>query len=332
MAKGASSCVVGFDPRVELIEGLAVAAGGRAGDRNPAVEAARAALPKKHDAVKLFASMTRADWRHRTPAMILMDFSAPPALEIVAHKDHYANFGKEDALSRLLPALRDYAALPAVKAYLGGLEKAHAKDLARVRETVEKAAYAKPVEQYLGLPLPHRYFWIVSPLVQGMNGQNVLYRRPDKICDIYSMSSLSDALAAGVKDFQDTAWHEICHTVVDDWTHANGPAVDAHAGLYKLMEGRAKTEYQGPPGWRHMVDEHVIRSTCARLAALARGEEHGKRAMEDERTDGFVLIGSFYEALRRYEGARKTYKTLGEYYPELVKLLETLSSRSSRPR
>jgi len=118
--------------------------------------------------------------------------------------------------------------------------------------------------------------------------------------------------------------------VVDDWTHAHGPAIDAHEGLYKLMEGRAKTEYQGPPGWRHMIDEHVIRSTCARLAGLARGEEHGTRAMEDERTDGFVLIGSFYEALRRYEGARAKYPTLRDYYPEFVTLLQALSSRSSR--
>lgn len=317
---------VGFDARVELIEGLAVAAGTRDAEQGDAVARARAALPKDHEAVEVFRAMTRTDWRHRTPAMILMDFTAPPELAVAAHKDHYANAGKGDALARLLPALRSYAKLPKVAKYLAGLEAEHASELASVRATIEKADYARAVEAYLGLPLPHRYFWIVSPLVQGVNGQNVLYRRPDNVCDIYSMSSLKDALATGVAQFQDTAWHEICHTVVDDWTHAHGPAVDAHAKLYKLMEGRAKTEYQGPPGWRHMVDEHVIRSVCARLAALERGEDAGKKEMEDERKDGFVLIGSFYEALRRYEGDRKRWKTLGDFYPEFVALLSKLSA------
>lgn len=323
---------VGLDPRVELVEGLAVAAGLRDAERGEAVERARAALPKDHEAVRIFKGMSRSDWRHRTPAMIVLDFTAPPELAIAAHKDHYANAGKADAVSRLLPALRDYARLPAVAAYLSSLSEHHAESVARARKILVDSDYARTVEAYLGLKLPHRYHWVLSPLVQGVNGQNVLYRRPDKVCDIYSMSSLSDALKTGVEQFQDTAWHEICHTVVDDWTHAHGPAVDAHEALYKLMEGRAKTEYQGPPGWRHMVDEHVIRSACARMAALTRGEGAGKEAMEDERRDGFVLIGSFYEALRRYEGDRKRWPTLGDYYPELVALLKTLSSRSSRPR
>lgn len=326
MAKSVSTCTVGFDARVELIEGLAVAAGGRAGDKSAAVARARKALPKKHEAVKIFKTMTRADWRHRTPAMILMDFTAPPDLAVFAHKDHYANFGREDALSRLLPALRDYARLPAVIEYLGGLEKAHASELGKVRAIVQASDYLPAVEKYLGLPLPHRYFFVISPLIQGVNGQNVLYRRADKICDIYSMSSLSDALRSAPEDFSGTAWHEVCHTVVDNWTHEHGPQIDPHEGLYALMEGRAKTEYQGPPGWRHMVDEHIIRSTCARLAAITRGEEHGRRAMEKERKDGFMLIGSFYEGLRRYEASRERYKTLRDYYPEFAALLKRLAS------
>jgi hypothetical protein len=77
-----------------------------------------------------------------------------------------------------------------------------------------------------------------------------------------------------------------------------------------------------------MVDEHVIRSVCARLAALERGEAAGKEAMEDERKDGFVLIGSFYEALRRYEADRKRWKTLADFYPELISLLSKFSTRS----
>lgn len=328
MAKSASTCTVCIDPRVELIEGLAVAAGERSGEKDAAVVRAHKVLPKRHDAIRLFKAMTRADWRHRTPAMILMDFTAPPELAVFAFKDHYANFGKEDMLSRLLPALRDYARLPAVAEYLGGLEQAHASELTTVRALVASADYAPIVERYLGVPLPHRYFFVVSPLIQGVNAQNVLYRRPDGICDIYSMSSLRGALEADAEDFQDTAWHEICHTVIDGWTQQNGEAMKAFEPLYKLMRGRAQTEYQGPPGWLHMVDEHVIRAACARLTGLARGEDAGRAAMESERKAGFVLVGSFYEALRRYEADRGRYSTLRDFYPEFVELLRRLNSRS----
>lgn len=316
---------VGLDARVEVIEGLAAAAT-KSAPKDPAALRAWKALPRKHDAVRLFAAMTEKDWRHRTPAMIILDFGAPPDFEVVAHKDHYAEAGKDDAISRLLPALRDWAALPAVREYLDALPARHGAAAEKVRARLATAPYLEAVEAYLGLPLPHNYFFVVSPLARGVNGQNVLYRRAGAPCDIYSLSNLDAALTADPHDFRRTAWHEVCHTVVDDWTKAHAALFDPLSGLYALMTGRARFQYCGPPGWLHIVDEHLIRSICARLDAGLHGEARGTAGMERERKDGFALIGPVYEALKLYEKSRAKYPTLKDFYPVVGETLKKVAA------
>lgn len=262
--------------------------------------------------------------------MIMLDFGPPPALEVVAHKDHYANAGKHDAIARLLPALRDYAVLPATRAYLESLSSRHKTQLSSARRRLGRIRYWGAVEAYLGTPLRHDYFFVLSPLVAGVNGQNVLYRRPGGGCDIYSLSSLEAAAATGADEFRSTAWHELCHIVVDGWTKEHAALFEPLSGLYALMRGRARSQYCGPPGWLHMVDEHVIRAVCARLEAKRRGEAAGQRVMERERRDGFVLVGPVYETLRRYEATRDRHRCLRDFYPALAETLARLLPRAAR--
>lgn len=328
-APARSTLTVGLDARVELIAALGAAAAPSA----PADAAARrawSALPRGHAACRLYASMTEKDWRHRTPAMIILDFGAPPALEVVAHKDHYANAGKDDAVSRLLPALRDFASMPATRAYLAALPARHRAAVAKVRARLARAPYQPAAEAYLGVPLPHDYAFVLSPLVRGVNCQNVLYRRPGGRCAIYSLSSLDAAAVGEPHDFQRTAWHEVCHTVVDGWTQEHAALFEPLAGLYALMTGRAKAQYCGPPGWLHMVDEHVIRAVCARLEAGLRGEDAGRRELEKQRREGFALIGPVYESLRLYERERARFPALRDYYPQLAAMLRRFAGGRGR--
>lgn len=334
---GEKSWSVGLDGRVELVAALEALTGRNPcpkGEESADLSLARVALDAGHDAVRLMKDMDETAWRHRHPSLIVLDFGPPPALALSRQREHYANAGKNDAVARLLPAARDFASRPAFGAWLEASRERHAGAVARVDAWIEESDYLAPVEAYLGLPLPHRYRFAVSPLLHGSTPHNVLYRpeRPEDegLCEIHSIVG-HRRIEAGrpdfsfqIPDFRHTAWHEVCHTVVDLWTQERRAALEPLAGLYRLMTGLAKAKYDGPPGWLHMIDEHVIRAVVCRLIGLQEGDEAGRRSLEKERRDGFALIGPVHELLKEYEATRAAHPTLRAFYPRLEALLARL--------
>ncbi|MDE2491532.1 MAG: DUF4932 domain-containing protein [Elusimicrobia bacterium] len=338
--KGTASVAADLDERVELVCALEAAAGGNpcsTGEDSPSLRAARAAIPAGHEAVRLFRAMTAADWRHRHPSLVILDFGPPPGLAVAEQRDHYANAGREDAVSRLLPALRDLAGSAAWRRWSEENRRRHADAAARLREVVEETDYLPPLEEYLGAPLPHEYRFVAAPLLHGSSPHNVLYRRPGgkpariyTICGHVAVRGGALDFAHPVADLRRTAWHEVCHTVVDGWTQEFRAELEPLSPLYALMSGRARSQYQGPPGWLHMIDEHVIRATVARLSARVDGEEAGRRVLDKERAEGFALIGPVHELLREHEAGRGRRTDLRVLYPRLVALLRRLNGGRAR--
>lgn len=323
----AHSIATVLDARVELLSALEAACGRNPcerGEDSEELRAARAAVPAEHEAVRLFREMGPGDWRHRHYALVMLDFTDPPALAVAEHPEHYAHEGKGDAVSRLLPALRDLATAPSVRAWLAEGPSRHAAALARAAEAVAETDYLRPLEEYFGVPLPHRYRFVLAPLLHGTTPHNVLYHRKDGPPLIHSISGHAGVEGGKcgfdhpVRGLRRTAWHEVCHTVVDAWTRERSADLSPLSPLYALMTGRAQSQYQGPPGWLHMVDEHLIRAVVCRLAARVEGEAFGREALEREKVEGFALIGPVHELLREYEKNRAAYPDLRAFYPRLV--------------
>lgn len=332
---------ISVDPRVELVCALECLSSGNpcpSDEKSRYLTALLRRLPRKHPAVERFAKMTPADWRHRHPSLIAMDFGPPPELEIFAYHEHYGGEGREDAISRLLPSMRDFAACEEFSEFFASSSAFYQSLVGPLWKGLEDWDYKKILQDYLGLLPEHRYHFILAPLYHGGTAHNVLYRRKDGSYDVYSISG-HDAVKAGRPCFRlvpdnwaATAWHEVAHTVVDGITSDYKDAIEPLSGLYGLMTGIARSRYRGPQGWPHMVDEHIIRALTCRLTALTRGEEAGRRALEKERAEGFVLIGPFYEALKGYEKARDRYPTLRDYYPRFVETLQKLQTLRPRSR
>lgn len=321
------------DPRIELIAAVEALSGANPCTRKEGSaylsEVLRSFDPK-HPACLMFPKMTAADWRHRHPSLILFDFTNPPELEISAHHDHYINEGKDDAITRFLPLLRDFAEKGGFMDFFARHSPFYASLSEPTRLGFEKRDYLPPVNDYLGMSRPHRYRFVVAPLYHGTTHHNVLYPRPDGVFDIYSING-HRGVEGGVPDFEldiaeiaHTAWHEIAHTVIDPITQSHREALLPMASMYGLMTGLAKNKYQGPPAWLHMVDEHVIRAITSRLAAIVEGEASGRAELEKEKHDGFALIGPVYEVLKEYEKDRARYPTIRDFYPRIVETLARL--------
>jgi len=328
-----SSRLFEVDPRIELIAVIEALSRGNPcaqGDRSEYLDDVLRSFDPEHPACAMFKTMTAQDWRHRHPSLILFDFSNPPSLEIAAHHDHYRNAGKDDAISRFLPLLRDFATKGGFMDFFKARGKFYAALPEATRRGFAKSDYQPPVDDYLGLSRPHRYHFIMTPLYHGSSHHNVLYRRDDGTFDIYSINGHRGVLK-GVPDFDlkipemaHTAWHEIAHTVIDEITQSHRTELLPLASLYGLMTGLAKNKYVGPAGWLHMVDEHVIRAITSRLAAREEGEESGLAELAMEKKDGFALIGPVYESLLEYEKDRARYPTIRHFYPRIVETLTKL--------
>lgn len=328
-----------MDPRIELIS-VVEALGARnpcsRGEESGYLAEVRRAFDSKHPACRLFGEMTLQDWRHRHPSLIVLDFDAPPALAVSAHHDHYANQGKDDALARFLPALRDFAARSGFMDFFSG-HKAFYETLTRpTRLGFEKTDYLPPITDYLGMSREHRYHFVMVPLYHGSAHHNVLYKRDDGSYDIYSING-HRGVKQGLPDYRldvvelsHTAWHEIAHTMIDAITQEHKAALLPLSPLYGLMTGLAKEKYRGPLGWLHMVDEHVIRAITSRVSALTGGEAQGLSMLNMEKRDGFSLVGPVYETLLEYEKDRERYPTIRDFYPRLVETFTRLYAQVGR--
>ena len=319
------------DPRVELIAAVESLAAGNAchqGEDSAYLRRVKRGLDASHRVCALFREMKPGDWRNKHPSLIMLDFADPPALSVAEFHDHYAGEGRADALAAFMVELRSFA--PSFMAFFEESRPYHDAILEPMRAWLAAVDYLPPLEDYLGLRLPHRYHWVVSPLYHAPNRHNFLYQRPDGVCDIYSVSghrSVRDGepeFAFEPREFTHTAWHEVAHTAVDAITLEHQRDLAPLAPLYGLMTGIADAYYRGPEGWPHMVDEHVIRAVTSRLAALQWGEEAGRLALADEKRAGFALVGPFYELLREYERERGRYPTLRAFYPRFLDLLRRM--------
>ncbi|MFI5351303.1 MAG: DUF4932 domain-containing protein, partial [Elusimicrobiota bacterium] len=240
------------DTRIELIAAVEALSRGNpcaAGEASAYHAEILRTFDPRHPACRMFAEMSPSDWRHRHPSLILFDFGAPPDLEIAAHHDHYRNQGKEDALSRFLPLLRDFAARGGFPEFFDAHRPFYAELSQPTRDKFAKKDSLRPVDEYLGIARPHRYHFITAPLYHGTSHHNVLYPRPDGVFDIYNVNG-HRRVVGGRPDFDldagelaFTAWHEIAHTVVDAVTQEHRERLLPLAPLYALMTGLAKNKY-----------------------------------------------------------------------------------------
>lgn len=334
-AKSAPSAALVVDPRIELIAVVEALSGKNPcahGDVSAYLSRARAAFNPSHPAVLLFASMTQQDWRHRHPSLIMLDFGPPPALPVTSHPEHYSGKGQADAIARLLPALRDFAAQGFMD-FFAGEKEFYDGILESVRPQFAQLDYERPLRDYLGLEIPHRYFYMMAPLYHGRAMHNLLVPGGPRGFDIYTLcghghvENGAPVLDFNVYEITLQSWHEVLHTVVDDITKTYRAQLEPLSPLYALMTGRAKSEYRGPQGWLHMVDEQIIRATTSRLAGVVFGEKAGGAALAREKSEGFALVGVVHQALLEYEASRVEYPSFKEFYPRIVAALSRLYAR-----
>ena len=123
-------------------------------------------------------------------------------------------------------------------------------------------------------------------------------------------------------DYAATLIHEFNHSFVN-------PLYDANADqLGAIGEKLLKRYYRGMSNQAYRNAPTVINESIVRAAVIIYMQENGfseeqiKAEMYDQIARDFLWMPELVTALRHYSKHRNGYKSLGDYYPEIVKCLE----------
>ncbi len=271
----------------------------------------------KHPAVKLNATIAKADREGSRRKDALMRRGAPPKLAF--DETMSANRGEDERSGALEPWLAALRGFTRDSGFMKGFaERARLLDpeLSELRARVAKADYIGRLDRYTGEPYEGRYTMIASPLCQDGGVLNRVWSRDDGSGVILSILKL-DSDAAGRPTFVDPeldacAWHELAHGVLD-----------LTANLYDYEQRGAPLDL-GPElerncrNWLHGLREHLVRAVMLRLIALNGGEKAAKAQYDRESFSGRPYLKAFTGLLQDYEKSRGKYPTMSDFYPRLV--------------
>ena len=114
----------------------------------------------------------------------------------------------------------------------------------------------------------------------------------------------------------ETIIHEFSHGYVNSITDKYN-ILNKNTNLFDNI--RDEMIKQAYPYDSHIINEHIVRAISARYIYLVYGDkELYKQCIENNKKSGFIYIDNIIDSLINYENNRDKYKTLVEFYPEII--------------
>ncbi|MBI3554146.1 MAG: DUF4932 domain-containing protein [Elusimicrobia bacterium] len=317
---------VGLDPGLELLGVVESLAGqepepqGFAGRDSPSAQAARRAFSafSGHAAVRATASLDAKAFSYMKRADLVAQLGAPP--ELAPRRSVPSMFatmaGGSPRLGGWLASLRDFAS----RAPFEGFFEAECKELSpALAAAVARKDYIGKIERYTGMPFVGEYSIVLSPFLKKGSQVNSVVALPQGGIAIKTIETLDTGSFGGAQDWADymdaSAWHELSHGILDGLSDASAGEIDRRAGLYKKLPWPCYDD------WKQCVKEHAVRAVMIRLVAAERGERAAERERLDQGEAKYPYLKGMLERLRDYEGSRKKYPTLAEFFPRLLEAI-----------
>lgn len=288
---------------------------------------------KQHQAVKLFTKMSHNSFSFDAPPAAMLYLSNPPELKQQIPFTEYLTrrAGNPQLLNQFVEALGDFANETEFMEFFKAHQEWFISLEKDVRAHLEGKDYVKTLEAYCGMG-QRSYNIILAPLFVGNFGPRVKVNENEY--DIYCINGPFSVKGGQLKfgtaeSFRHLAWHEWGHSFVNPTTAMFRDEFEECVSLFEPI--KEKMAQQAYPRWEVCVNEHIVRAITTRLSALNQGEAKGQSDLQHEKGRGFAYVEALCESLKIFENQRKTYPTLVDYYPELIKVLKRLSEQDLGP-
>lgn len=198
----------------------------------------------------------------------------------------------------------------------------------RMTDCLEKNAHMEWFDEYFGAR-PEANFTVALGLLNGPGNYGVRCRTADGKEELYCILGVWMTDDKGLPVFDrsviETVVHEFCHSYVNPLTAKYKTEIEKYTKLYDPIADRMRS--QAYPAWEICVNEHIVRALTTRYSYLKVSKEAGDASLKYQRQRGFFYVPALCESLKYCENNRDKYKTLAEFYPELIKVFEDLSKR-----
>lgn len=198
------------------------------------------------------------------------------------------------------------------------------KMISTVKNSFSRKDIIQVIENYFGIHKTAKYNVTLSPLI---HSGGFAIERTDK-SELYALIG-----ASGVKDSfpifdkvyleQDMVIHEFSHNY-------SNPIVDRFMAETKKFENnlfpsvREKVKQEGYTTWESFMHELIVRATTIRIVEKIYGTEAATELTDYEKSVGFDYVTYIVKELKIYESQRDKYKTLTEFYPNIIRCLKQI--------
>ena len=284
---------------------------------------------KTHEAVKLFKKITEHGTYSDAYLSPVLSLSNPPELTPQFPYENYEYyiraFQDETRFRTFYELLSDFAIQSDFNSFFESQFSYYQSLVDTVFKTLGSENMIDILEQYYGMR--HRdYNLILSPLFQhGGIGPRV--RHPDNRLSIFSVigpvGSVDGIPVFGTGDeLLELIWHEFGHSFVNPVTERHRSDIGKYAPLLDpILERMAITGGYGD--WEICLNEHLIRAITSRLFHREWGPKPGDRLLVRDIEKGFRYLPALLRALEDFERHHIQDMSFEDYYPALLKALDT---------
>ena len=225
-----------------------------------------------------------------------------------------------EGVSGFLAAARQFMAASSFRRFFDQHRSLYATTESRLRKLIEQEAHLEWFREYFG-ERPQAAFIVVPALLNGGACYGPRFRGAAAQEELYCILGVWKTDAQGLPEFArdmlSTIVHEFCHSYANAIIDRHEPELRA-AGekLYRNVATRMQSQAYGNA--QTMLRESLVRACVVRYLHRYDGAGTARKAIQEEKRRGFMMIEGLSDLLGQYEEQRDRYPTLESFAPRLV--------------
>ncbi len=282
---------------------------------------------KSHAAVRHFTWLSGFGFTYDASPRAMLHLTAPPSVKQIVPYDSETKrrgFGAFN-LDRFNSLLADYSADSDFPDFYNGNKAFYKQIVESTAMSLKEEDIVKELEDYYGIK-QKSYSLILAPLFHP-GGYGIRVNGEGGIFDTYAIIGPfkveNKVPVYDGKEIRGLVWHEFSHSFINPLNERHKKELARYSSLY--LPVKEIMSAQAYPNWEICVNEHLVRAVSTRLTYLKLGKKEGDAALRSEKGSGFIYIEALCSKLEEYEKNRDLYKTLDDFYPEILKSFDNLS-------
>lgn len=281
---------------------------------------------REHEIYGIIEKMTKSGFFLGRPVELMCSVGQPPMFNRKYEISELCTqlCGGKENVNILLDSLRNFSQQIEYMDFFNVVKSQYKSLIEATEKHINKYPYVTLMEDFYGRK-QNSYHYIITNLSHGSFG--ICFLNNDKY-DIFSVMTLfrvndseeENELCRGALSTNVTI-HEFAHPLINPLTEKFNDLVNEHIKTYEWLQKYKQPNFQSGYGdWDECVNEHIVRAIAIYLAEKLGQKEYALKHLKYDMKIGYRYLPALLEKFRHYEKHRDIYKTIDDFYPELIKV------------